>query len=37
MDKLFAKIDDFNTTLWVETGFLFVVLSLVLAVGLKVF
>ena len=37
MDKLFTKIDDFNTTLWVETGFLFVVMSLVFAVVLKVF
>lgn len=37
MDKLFEKIDDFNTTLWTETVLLFVGMSLVFALGLGVF
>ena len=37
MDKLFAKIDDLNTTLWIETALLFIAMSIVFAIGLAVF
>lgn len=37
MDKVFAEIDDFVTTLWIETAGLIVALSLVFAAIMKMF
>ena len=37
MDKLFAKIDDSVTTLWVETAGLVLAMSLIFMLGIKVF
>ncbi len=36
MDKLFEKIDDFNTTLWIETVLLVVAMSFVFGIALTV-
>lgn len=37
MSTLFAKIDDLVTSLWIETAMLFVAMSLVFALGIKIF
>ena len=37
MEKLFAKVDDFVISLWLETAGLAVVLSLVFAMTMKLF
>lgn len=37
MSILFAKIDDLVTSLWIETAMLCVAMSLVFALGIKIF
>ncbi len=37
MDKLIGKIDDFVTSLWIETAGLTVVMSLIFAIAINLF